>query len=51
MKNMKQPYDSVIRVEDNIAELNPFCFSSEYADDELGLVYYNCRYLNPTDGR
>lgn len=20
-------------------------------DDELGLIYYNYRYLNPTDGR
>lgn len=27
-------------MEGNTAELNPFRFSSEYADDELGLVYY-----------
>ena len=28
-----------------------FRFSCEYMDDELGLVYYNYRHLNPTDGR
>ena len=30
---------------------NPFRFSSEYADDKLGLVYYNYRHYNPADGR
>ena len=30
---------------------NPFRFSSEYADDALGLVYYNYRHYNPLDGR
>ncbi len=30
---------------------NPFRFSSEYHDDELGLVYYNYRHYNPIDGR
>ena len=30
---------------------NPFRFSSEYHDDTLGLVYYNYRHYNPTDGR
>ncbi|MCI9206007.1 MAG: hypothetical protein HFJ62_06285, partial [Akkermansia muciniphila] len=39
------------RMEGNAAEDNPFRFSSEYADDELGLVYYNYRYYNPQDGR
>ena len=29
----------------------PLQWSSEYADPELGLVYYNYRYYNPTDGR
>ena len=28
------------------ANLNPYRFSSEYADDALGLVYYNYRHLN-----
>ena len=29
----------------------PLQWSSEYVDPELGLVYYNYRYYNPTDGR
>lgn len=29
---------------------NPFRSSSEYADDSLGLVYYNYRHYNPMDG-
>ena len=31
--------------------MNPFRFSSEFHDDELGLVYYNYRYYNPQLGR
>ena len=45
------PYGNVIKMEGNVAEQDPFRFSSEYADDEMGLVYYNYRYLNPMDGR
>ena len=33
------------------ANLNPYRFSSEYADDALELVYYNYRHYNPKDGR
>ena len=29
----------------------PIQWSSEYNDEELGLVYYNYRHLNPRDGR
>ncbi len=37
---------------DGLADkLNPWRFSSEYADDALGLVYYNYRHYNPQDGR
>ena len=35
----------------NVAEANPFRFSSEYADDALGLVYYNYRHYEPVMGR
>ena len=35
----------------NVADTNPYRFSSEYADDALGLVYYNYRHYNPKDGR
>ena len=34
-----------------MAEINPFRFSSEFYDDETGLVYYNYRYYNPNLGR
>ncbi|UDQ98347.1 RHS repeat-associated core domain-containing protein [Lentisphaerota bacterium WC36G] len=30
---------------------NPFKFSSEYAEKETGLIYYNYRYYNPKDGK
>ncbi len=33
------------------ASANPFRFSSEYADDETGLVYYNFRYYSPDIGK
>ena len=35
----------------DFCEYNPFQFSSEYADDTLGLVYYNYRHYNQTGGR
>ena len=35
----------------NAASTNPYRFSSEYADDVLGLVYYNYRHYNPCVGR
>lgn len=34
-----------------IAKTNPFRYSSEYHDDDLGLIYYNYRHYNPKDGR
>jgi RHS repeat-associated protein len=34
-----------------LADENPFRFSSEYFDDESGLVYYNFRYYSPELGR
>lgn len=45
------PYGEIIKMEGNAAEVNPFRFSSEYLDEELGLVYYNYRYYNQADGR
>ncbi|WP_298083965.1 RHS repeat-associated core domain-containing protein [uncultured Akkermansia sp.] len=46
-----RPYGGLITSEGNMAEENKFRFSSEYMDDELGLIYYNYRHLNPHDGR
>ena len=34
-----------------LVEINPLRFSSEYYDDETGLVYYNYRYYSPKFGR
>ena len=34
-----------------VADINPYRFSSEYADDTLGLVYYNYRHYEPVMGR
>ncbi|MHA3691458.1 RHS repeat domain-containing protein [Akkermansia sp. AKK6] len=45
------PFGGLIMAEGDIAQGNKFRFSCEYMDDELGLVYYNYRYLNPLDGR
>ena len=45
------PFGSPITEEGDMARENKFRFSCEYTDDELGLVYYNYRHLNPADGR
>ena len=45
------PFGSLTMVTGNYAENNPFRFSSEYFDEETGLVYYNYRYYNPELGR
>ena len=45
------PFGGLLTAEGDMAHENKFRFSCEYADDELGLVYYNYRHLNPADGR
>ena len=45
------PFGAVLSPSGASAASNPFRFSSEYADDALGLVYYNYRHYNPLDGR
>ncbi|MEA4863071.1 MAG: RHS repeat-associated core domain-containing protein [Victivallaceae bacterium] len=45
------PYGKVISSTGDFAETNPLRFSSEYADSETGLVYYNYRYYTPAIGR
>ncbi|WP_412256039.1 RHS repeat-associated core domain-containing protein [Akkermansia sp.] len=45
------PFGAPITVQGDMAQENKFRFSCEFMDDELGLVYYNYRHLNPTDGR
>ena len=45
------PFGSLTKVTGVYAGSNPFRFSSEYFDEETGLVYYNYRYYNPELGR
>ena len=45
------PYGNITSMEGDMAEENPFRFSSEHHDEDLGLVYYNYRHYNPTAGR
>ena len=45
------PFGSLLTTEGDMTRENKFRFSCEFMDDELGLIYYNYRYLNPTDGR
>jgi len=45
------PFGKLIKSSGYYAEANYFRFSSEYYDEETGLVYYNFRYYNPSLGR
>ncbi len=45
------PFGDVTVAAGNLSSDNPFRFSSEYADDALGLVYYNYRHYDPVTGR
>jgi len=45
------PFGGMLTAEGDTFHTNKFRFSCEYTDDELGLVYYNYRHLNPSDGR
>ena len=45
------PFGSLTKTTGSYAASNPFRFSSEYFDEETGLVYYNYRYYNPELGR
>ena len=45
------PFGALITAQGDMAQDNRFRFSCEFMDDELGLVYYNYRHLNPLDGR
>lgn len=45
------PFGSLLTAEGDRARENKFRFSCEFSDDELGLVCYNYRHLNPANGR
>jgi RHS repeat-associated protein len=45
------PFGELIRATGQMAKANPFRFSTKFADDETGLVYYGYRYYSPSQGR
>ena len=45
------PLGALITTQGDRAQENKFRFSCEFMDDELDLIYYNYRSMNPTDGR
>lgn len=45
------PYGETLTAEGAWASSMPFRYSSEYRDEDLGLIYYNYRHYNPQDGR
>ena len=45
------PFGAVVEQSGAIYELNPIRFSSEYADETLGLINYNFRHYNTLIGR
>ena len=46
-----RPFGGIRTMQGELAQENKFRFSCEFADDKLGLIYYNYRHLNPIDGR
>ena len=44
-------FGETLRATGPLAKANPFCFSTKFADDEGGLVYYGRRYYSPGLGR
>lgn len=45
------PYGETLTKKGSWAQSMPFRYSSEYCDEDLGLIYYNYRHYNPQDGR
>ena len=45
------PYGELLRATGLLGRQNPFRFSTKFADEESGLIYYGCRYNNPSIGR
>ena len=45
------PFGAVTAATGPFAAVNPYRFSSEYHDPDIGCVYYNYRHYNPLDGR
>jgi RHS repeat-associated protein len=44
-------FGNVLKATGDYASRNPFRFSTKYADEETGLVYYGLRYVNAQTGK
>ena len=44
-------YGETLRMTGPLVKINPFRFSTKFADDASGLVYYGYRYYDPEIGR
>ena len=44
-------FGDLLRASNTYAQTNPFRFSTQYADNETGLLYYGFRYYSPNVGR
>jgi len=45
------PFAEPVRTTGDLADANPFRFSTKWTENESGLLYYGYRYYNPTAGR
>lgn len=45
------PYGNLVSSSGTLADDNPYRFSTKYADEETGLVYYGFRFYSPSLGR
>jgi len=45
------PFGETLRSSGEMAQANPFRFSTKYVDSETGLIYYGYRYYVPETGR
>lgn len=45
------PFGITLKSSGEYSSKNPFRFSTEYADQETGLIYYGFRYYNPHTGK
>ncbi len=44
-------FGSIAKQRGEVAVLNPWRFSSEYVENDIGVMYYNFRHYNPASGR
>jgi RHS repeat-associated protein len=45
------PYGETLRASGSFSKINPFRFSTKYADEESGFIYYAYRYYSPQSGK